>query len=116
LALSDAVLAALALKRYSLARNYAHQLLQVNPWNVDYHYYLARVCGEERDWPGCWEACQRALALEPAHVATRTLLVSYYVAQEQRVAAQAEFDRLLALDPPDKEERRRWFQELLSPP
>jgi predicted CXXCH cytochrome family protein len=111
-ALDDAAHAAFHLGRLEAALNYARRLVQVNPWNAEYQAFLARLHGDRKDWPECLAATRKALALDPANAAARTLLVGSYLAQGQRQQARTEFDLLMALDPPDKEARQRWFERV----
>jgi predicted CXXCH cytochrome family protein len=111
-ALEDAAHADFKLGRLDAALAHARRLIAVNPWNADYHAFLARIHGGRKDWPACLAACRQALTLDPANVAARSLLVSYHLAQGERQAARAEFATLMSLDPPDKEARHRWFERV----
>ena len=56
-------------------------------------------------------AGREVLTLHPADAATRQLLVVCYLRQADRTAAQKAFDDLMALNPPQADELRRWFAE-----
>jgi tetratricopeptide (TPR) repeat protein len=110
LALRDAARAALDLDRPDAAVGYARRLVAVNPWDPYHQALLARTLAKRGDWPAALRICRTALALDPANISARTLLVSYQLHLRDRAAAQAEFDRLLALDPPEREELVGWFE------
>jgi Flp pilus assembly protein TadD len=111
LALIDAGELADELGQADAALGYWKRLAAVNPWHANYQYRLARAYLEREDLPQAVVACRRALELQPAHAGAREVLVRAYLRQGDRERARAEFDRLLALDPPKKEELRRWFEE-----
>jgi predicted CXXCH cytochrome family protein len=110
-ALDHAAHAALTLRRRDLALGYARRLVEVNPWSAAHHALLASVQAEREDWPAALEAAHAALRRDPADVMARIVLVSYHLAQGDRAAARADYDRLLALEPVDKEGLRRWFEQ-----
>ncbi len=93
------------------ALGYWQRLVAVNPWPVAYHYQLAAAYGRRRDWPRALEELRRGLQRNPGDVPSRTLLVNLYLEQGDKPRARAEFERLVALDPPKKEELLRWFEE-----
>jgi hypothetical protein len=110
-ALALATFSAEELRRLDAALDYAARLADVNPWDPGYQDLLARIQAKRGDWPAALATCRKALELDPASVQARSLLVAYHLDRGAREAAQAEFDRLLALSPPEIAELRRWYQK-----
>ncbi|MCI0459694.1 MAG: tetratricopeptide repeat protein [Gemmataceae bacterium] len=109
--LQGAAAVALQLGRLPAAGSYWQRALEVNPYRSEFHYGLARQLVQARSWSSAVQACQRALQLDLAHVEVRKLLVRCYLELGEKDRARVEFERLLALNPPDSETLRRWFQE-----
>jgi hypothetical protein len=103
--------AALALERKQpeTAVAYLERANELNPWRHEFRYLLAEAQAQRGAWQESLEACQAALRLNPANLGARKLQVECYLAVGQLDKARAEFDRLLALHPPDAEALRRWF-------
>jgi Flp pilus assembly protein TadD len=100
------------LNRLAAARSYSERAIAVNPWHGPYHLELAKVHARNKDWNDAIQECERALALNPAHLAARSLLISAYAQQGNRQRAEAEFKILAGLSPPGQQESlRRWFAE-----
>jgi Tetratricopeptide repeat len=83
--------------------------IAVNPWRHEFHFGLAQAHAERGAWPKSLASSQDAIRLNPANTAARVLLVQYFVEVRQMDQARAEFDRLLALHPPNEDALRRWF-------
>jgi Flp pilus assembly protein TadD len=81
----------------------------VNPWPAGYHYDLARELTLCQQWHAAEAESRATLERNPFHLEARQLLVASLLQQGDRLAARQEFDRLLALGPPDAVGLRRWF-------
>jgi hypothetical protein len=108
-ALETAGLVAADLGQLDAAAGYYERLVEVNPWRPHYRVRLAEVLVKRRDWRRGLEECRAALRLDPASVAARRLLITCLRSQGDKGQARAEFDRLMALDPPEKEALKGWF-------
>jgi tetratricopeptide (TPR) repeat protein len=102
---------AMEMGRFPAARTYWEHAVEVNPYRHEFHYGLAAALAQTRAWAPAAEACQRALQLHIADLAVRQLLVRCYLELGQKDRAREEFERLLAMNPPDRERLRRWFEE-----
>jgi cytochrome c-type biogenesis protein CcmH/NrfG len=106
---------ALRLDRTGLARSYWERALRVNPWNWQYHSGMARTLARLREWSDAMRECRKAIRLQPAHLATRQLLITCLAQSGEFDQARAEFNDLLRLGKPEQEEGlRRWFAQLLK--
>ncbi|MDR3632206.1 MAG: tetratricopeptide repeat protein [Isosphaeraceae bacterium] len=83
--------------------------LAVNPWLSSRQLPLARLLGLRGEWKEAAAVCREALRLNPASPEARKLLVECYLEAGDAESARAEFQTLLALDPPDREMLIRWF-------
>lgn len=103
--------AALAVERsnWEDAIKYYRAAIEVNPWRYEFHFGLALALSQIKDWSGVRHACAEALKLNPASWGSRKLLVQYYLSVGDAARAKKEFETLLALNPPDKEELQRLF-------
>jgi tetratricopeptide (TPR) repeat protein len=111
LTLVEAADLATATGQTDAAIGYWRRALAVNPWFSRYHAGLAKVLADRRSWPEAIKEAQAALRLNPADVETRLLLVGCYLRSGNKKQARAEFEKVLALKPPDAEGLRRWFAE-----
>jgi predicted CXXCH cytochrome family protein len=98
--------------RLDAAQGYARRVVEVNPWDAQGWECLARVQVARGEWGEVGATCREALKRDPANVSVRCLLVRYHMHRGDRDAARAEFERILALNPPRPEELRRWFDGL----
>src|SRR6185312_5038356 len=78
--------------------------IAINPWRASYRADLAALCFQERDWPGAVAACREALRLNPFDFESRKLLFRALLHLNEREVARDEFQVLLDLDPPDRDE------------
>ena len=93
---------------------YWQRAIAINPWRSDYRAELATVYFQSRDWRGAASACREALRLNPANLEVRRLLVRCELRLGDPQAARAEFEALMAFDPPDRDELLRWFTPSLK--
>jgi predicted CXXCH cytochrome family protein len=112
-ALGLAIEVAAASGRLEGAQDYARRLVEVNPWDPQGWAFLARVYVARGEWPEVGAACRAALKVDPANVSARCLLIRSHLHRGDRDAARADFERIVALNPPQLEEIRRWYEELL---
>jgi tetratricopeptide (TPR) repeat protein len=108
-ALETAGQVAVELGEWDAAAGYWTRLVDVNPWRPPYHTRLAAVLVKRRDWQRGLEECRAALRLDPTSVPVRRLLITCLLAGGDKGQARAEFDRLMALNPPDREGLKEWF-------
>jgi tetratricopeptide (TPR) repeat protein len=108
-ALVEAAELATRLGQRGRAIGYWQRAIAVDPYRSAYHSQLADLYAEGRQWEPARKACQKALALNPAHLQARKLLIRCYQRLKDPRKAQAEFDILLGFDPPDKKALQEWF-------
>jgi tetratricopeptide (TPR) repeat protein len=113
LTLTYAAALATALERSDNAIAYWQHAVQVNPWNSQYHYRLARLLANQGQWPKAAEASAAALRLNPVSEEIRLLRVAALLHTGNKEQAQSEFEPLPALKPADEATLRRWFAEQL---
>jgi tetratricopeptide (TPR) repeat protein len=93
---------------------YWQRAIAISPWRPAYRAELASVYFQNRDWHAAVAACREAIQLNPADLEVRKLLVRSLLGLGDASAARAEFETLLAFDPPDREELLRRFTPLLK--
>jgi tetratricopeptide (TPR) repeat protein len=93
------------------AIGYWQRAAEINPWRASYHEHLARLLAKQQNWPEALGACQAALRFLPADIDMRLILVTCYLRIGNKGEAEKEMAALLALEPPNKEELRRWFDQ-----
>jgi tetratricopeptide (TPR) repeat protein len=101
------------LGRPAEARAYWQRMIAIDPWPPNYHIELAKTFAHDEDWSRAISEFQEALRINPANLEARKLLVGCYARQGDRRQAQAEFERLLALGPPDADQLREGFRKLV---
>jgi predicted CXXCH cytochrome family protein len=101
------------LGRMDSARTYAERAVRVNPWRWEYRLALAQVFAQKKDWASVVRECREVLKLNATEIGARRLLVLGYARLKKPTDAQREFDTLMNLNPPQPEELRRWFGELM---
>jgi tetratricopeptide (TPR) repeat protein len=97
------------LEQLDASVGYWKRLVDVNPWRPHYRTRLAAVLVKRRDWRRGLEECRAALRLDPSSVPARRLLISCLVLKGDKEQARAEFGRLMALNPPEREGLKEWF-------
>ena len=107
--LRQAALVAGVLDRPEVAARYWERAVAVNPWTATGHAHLAKVLGDRRQWQRAAAECDAVLQLDPEAVDTRMYLVLCHLRLGHGDQARAEFDRVLALNPPNAEVLRRWY-------
>jgi Tfp pilus assembly protein PilF len=105
---------AAALGETDKAMAYCKRLLQVNPWRDEAHAIMAHLLGERRQWKEAIDEGQTALRLNPGLTEVRKVLITAYLHQGKKDAAQAEFKRLLALKPRDARQLKKSYDEQLK--
>jgi predicted CXXCH cytochrome family protein len=105
---------AVALGETDKAMTYCKRLLHVNPWRADAHSTLGQLLGERRQWKEAVGEGQTALRLNPGLAEVRKTLITAYLHQGKKDAAQAEFKRLLALKPGEARQLNKWFDGQLK--
>lgn len=105
---------AFQMKDHAEAIRLWRRAIAVNPHRWGVHHSLAVALAELDDPYGALEAGEAALRLYPLSASTRRIMVSSALKIGDVRRAQAEFDLLLALDPPDKDTLIAWFQRCLQ--
>jgi tetratricopeptide (TPR) repeat protein len=110
--LIDAARVTAQLKQPEKAIAYFRRASAMNPWGVLYRYELAQLLAQRDEWAEALEQCQTLLRLYPGHLECRQLLITGYLRTGKKEQAQAEFEKVLANHPPDRERTlRQWFAE-----
>lgn len=110
--LLDAARVTAQLEQPEKAIAYFRRASAVNPWGVLYPYELAQLLAKREEWTEALEQCQTVLRLYPGHLECRLLLITGYLRTGKKEQAQAEFAKVLANQPPDRERTlREWFAE-----
>jgi tetratricopeptide (TPR) repeat protein len=110
---SDAGVIAQRLGQGSRSLGYWERALAVIPWSSRYRYEVANALAERGEWEKAAAECKQVLERNGAHVGNRLLLMQYHHRAGRKGAARAELEAILALRPPNAEELRRRFEELL---
>jgi Flp pilus assembly protein TadD len=108
-----AVLSA-SIGRHEDAIAYWQRAIAVNPLYSQYHFRLATLLGDRREWQQALAEARAACNLNPAALDVRLLLITCMIRNGQPAQARAEFDKLLAIRPDHREKLLRWFGELMS--
>ncbi len=99
--------------RRDVAVAYWRRALAVNPWSARAHYELAKLLVLRQDWPRAIKEGLEVVQLHPFHLEARQLLITCYLQTGDQQRAQAEFDKLLSLNPQNAEALRRLFPQQL---
>lgn len=110
--LAEAAATALALGDANRAVDYARQAVALNPWSPNRHLILAESLRASEDWQGAADAARACLRLDPTDRDGRQALIASLLRLGQVAEAEAELERLLALEPADRFALRRWFAEV----
>jgi tetratricopeptide (TPR) repeat protein len=113
--LARAALLAAEARRSDDAIAFWRRAITISPWRAEYRTALASLSFQAHDYSAAAAACRDALGLNPADIPTRMLLVRCDLHLGNRAAARDEFQTLMALDPPFREELLRWFAPLVTP-
>jgi Flp pilus assembly protein TadD len=101
------------LGRHEAAIDTWRRALSINPWPARYHYELAKELTLRQEWQQAVAESRAARERNPFHLEARQLLVASLLQLGDKAEARSEFDRLLALGPPDADSLRRWFGQQL---
>jgi Flp pilus assembly protein TadD len=113
-ALAAAALVALELGEAERGIAYWRTLREINPYGWQQHAYFAQALALRKKWTEAAVACTQALRLHPFERRTRMLLIDCLVHAGERQRARAEFEKLLALRPPEPDKLKKWFDELMN--
>jgi predicted CXXCH cytochrome family protein len=109
--LADATADALQLQRHREALAYARRLVQVNPHAANHQGLLAEAYALARDWHAAAAAARSAIRLDPSSKSAWTVLIESRLQAGQAVEARRDLEKLLVLDPGQREELERWFNQ-----
>jgi hypothetical protein len=99
----------MALDKLDASADYWRRLLAANPWQADLYADRARLDLRRHDWPAALDAARAGLRINPANVKARQFAIEALLHCGERDEAQREFETLLAVAPPQREEElRRW--------
>jgi Flp pilus assembly protein TadD len=111
----EAVISAAALAgqlgRTELALQYWERAAAVNPWSARVHYERARLLVLRQQWPEAEQEYRTVLRLQPFHFEAREALVVCLLQRGNKQSARAELDRLLSLNPPNRQQLAVRFQK-----
>jgi len=108
-ALVGAAAMARAVGHDELEFGYWQRALAVNPTSLQYRLGLANNLAKRKDWTNAVAECRKVLQQYPASMQARLLLAAYYRQHGDKASARIEFERFLALNPPNAEGLKRWF-------
>jgi tetratricopeptide (TPR) repeat protein len=89
---------------------YARRAVAVDPWHIGRRIHLTELLLQQKEYDAALTQCQEVLAFNPGSIRMRTLLAGCYQRTGQTALAQAEFDKVLRRNPPNKDELRQWFE------
>jgi tetratricopeptide (TPR) repeat protein len=110
-ALADAATLAQSLNADERALTYWRRAVAANPWMYDYRGSLAILLARRGAWAEARAQCQDWLRLAPGSASARRLWVRCLLRSGNLREARAEVDRLVALQPEDRERLEAWFAE-----
>jgi hypothetical protein len=108
-----ATMLAAQLNRAGAFEPYLVRAIEVNPRTWQYRRVLAQAFVEQGQWDKAAEAARAAIKLNPANLFSRQILIRYNIRIGNRARAATELEACLGLVPPaQRDEIRRWFQQL----
>jgi hypothetical protein len=113
-ALVEAATAAREVNQPADSAEFWRRAIEVSPRRWNYHFQLATVRAELRDFPGAIAACAAARQLNPFQTDIRVLEVGCLIDQGRRDEAMKAFAELMELKPPRADELKAWFESQLK--
>jgi hypothetical protein len=105
---------AFQLGRHQRAIDYWNRAIRLSPNRWRYHAGLANAHAQLREWSQALYHAERTLALHQGHVETRTVLVIAVLERGDRQRARRELELLLRFDPPNADELKKRFADVLA--
>jgi tetratricopeptide (TPR) repeat protein len=99
--------------RLNEALDRARRLVRLNPWVSQNQHLLADVLIGGREWEEAATVIRNTLASNPGDTTARAQLVDYHLHRGDREAARAEYGRIMALNPLDRDEIELRFRQRL---
>ena len=99
------------LGRKGESEEYWRRAIAVNPHFAEYYKNLVVLQAERQAWQELQPHCRTWLELDPGSVEARRIWVECLLATGKKDEAKAEFAKLLALDPKEREKLEAWFTE-----
>jgi hypothetical protein len=93
---------------------YWRRLTAVSPWTASYRAGLTTLLAQQGSWEEAGVHCREWLRLQPGSIDARKLWIEHLLQTKARDQAQAEFRRLEALQPSDREQLAVWFSKLTN--
>jgi hypothetical protein len=97
--------------RLDLALPYWRRAVEVNPWVAEYRRNLVLPLADLNQWAELEPHCQKWLALDPASVEARRVLVGSLIKRGRKSEAEVEFAKIRALRPPELPRLEIWFAD-----
>jgi tetratricopeptide (TPR) repeat protein len=102
------------LDRLDTAAKHWRTAIEINPPMSTYHFALARVLAQSRNWTAALRECDETLRLEPVNIEARMLRVTCLVRTGERERAKTEFDTLVSMHPKNEADLRRAYISLTN--
>jgi len=112
--LSYAAQLAAGLGRKEAARAFWERAIAVNPYAPSYRIQLGLLFVQDKDWPRALEQARAAGRINPLSADVHMLLIDCYLSTGRKKEAREEFDKLMALEPPNAEQLRTRFGEMMK--
>ncbi|HEV3085567.1 MAG TPA: tetratricopeptide repeat protein, partial [Gemmataceae bacterium] len=112
--LSYAAQLAASLGRKEAARALWQRAIAVNPYAPSYRVQLGLLFVQDKDWPRALEQARAAGRINPLSTDVHMLLIDCYLSTGRKNEAREEFENLMALEPPNAEQLRRRFGEMMK--
>jgi anaphase-promoting complex subunit 3 len=113
LALTDAGVISQQMGLVDRSLAYWQRASALDPWSTRYRFAVASLYSMRGDWEEAAAEVRRILAQNGAHANSRLLLMQYYLQKGKRAEARTELETALALHPPNEDQLRQRFAELL---
>jgi hypothetical protein len=88
--------------------------VKANPWMAFYREHLVPLLIDAGKWDEARTQSMEWLRLDPVSAPPRQLRITVLLRDGDRAAAQAEFERLEALNPPNLAAIRAWFNKVVA--
>jgi hypothetical protein len=111
-ALAAAVNFAMQAGEMEKAFTYSKTAVALNPYLISWRYRIAQLHLQRKEYEQAITHCREAIAQVPGTLRVRMLLVQALVQGGQPSKAQEEFDVIMKMNPPNKDELQKMFNRL----
>jgi Tetratricopeptide repeat len=108
-ALSAAANYAIQVGQMDKAFTYSREAVNLNPYVSAWRFRLAQLFVEQKEYDQAATQCRETLMFNPGAVRVRMLLVSVLLQSGKGANAREEFDTVMKMNPPNKNELKSWF-------